>query len=78
MTKPMNRFSLVLWILAAAFAAIQLWGVVTVLNAQVDASDFVLDRAPSVLLGLGELMGLAVLIELVDRIRWNATQGDRS
>jgi hypothetical protein len=85
MKKPINRFSLVLWVLAAIFiiANVPMYLAIQQLGREIAASQgaamgnfSTLTNAwyefRTALLGAGQIAALGMLIELVDQIRWNA------
>jgi hypothetical protein len=87
--KPINGFACALW----AMATVYLIGVVPVTlrlgryladfgspaphATSLGSLTFMWSSAHSALIGVGELVGIGVLIELVDQIRWNGLTEDR-
>jgi hypothetical protein len=79
MKKPLNKFSLALWIVVVAYIAGQLWWFYTAAEltrefASRDSIYYLPDSlwkiVQSVITTGGLLSSLGVLIELVDQIRW--------
>jgi hypothetical protein len=84
MKKPINKFSLVFWIVATVFlvADVPMMLAIRRMAAEVNVSQGVRMvsfltlsnfwyETRSALLGAGQLAGFGMLIELVDRICWN-------
>jgi hypothetical protein len=90
MEKPLNRFALLLWIVAAVFLFADVPMVLAIRQiAHQDAAthgpqwfDVVFlsstwSETRSALLGAGQLAALGVIVELIDRIRYNALPPDQ-
>ena len=84
MKKPLNKFALGLWIVAAIYVAVQAWAMYDITQLCVafpvrDGAACVRgapwDGLGQIVLTVSVLASFAVLIELVDRIRWQLEQG---
>lgn len=82
MKKPINKFAVVLWIVATAYALAGSWSFYTIMQLSGDIQHaygghayFVVGTAQRYLEPLVvvfcELVALGLLIEMVDQIRWN-------
>jgi hypothetical protein len=67
MQKPINRVAIVLWALAALSVVYLYWFV-----RAGTPTDIVIAIFRGVTNGIAPLVGLGVIIELLDQIRWNA------
>jgi hypothetical protein len=83
--KPINRFALILWIVAALFLLADIPMIIAIrkfaewqsLNSTTTVGDYAVfarawNETRDALLGAGQLAGIGVLIELIDKIRWNS------
>jgi hypothetical protein len=83
--KPVNKFALILWIVAALFLfadfpmiiAIRKFAEWQTLNSTTVVGDYAVfarawDETRTALLAAGQLAGIGFLIEFVDQIRWNS------
>lgn len=85
MKKPINKFAVALWVIAAAFAVYNLWSLYTAVNMASAlhtkfgdtiylAGEGFTRVALSLILGCSQLVALGILIEMVDQIRWKLEQ----
>jgi len=80
MRKPINKFALVIWVIALALALMdvfQTWNIYNNLSAvsrEVLERPFVVQSVVQAVTGflfqIGMLAGIGALIEVADRIRW--------
>ena len=86
MKKPFNKFALLLWVLAVLAPIIRVAGIgriyQTLLRSPPPTGQSVNNilvystaaaEISGILLTFGQLAALAIIIELIDQIRWNAT-----
>lgn len=86
MKKPINKFSVALWVLAVAILACDLAQIDTLLtSAQIwndipwgMAMDMVQKLFGAALAASAQVAGLGMIIELLDQIRWNSLQQTRT
>jgi hypothetical protein len=83
--KPVNKFALIFWIVAAIFllADVPMMLAIKELARETSVSQgpkignfvFLLNfwnQTRAALLGAGQLAGIGIIIELIDKIRWNS------
>jgi len=79
MKKPVNKFALTLWIMAAIYIAVQVWALVHIMNLTVSAHMSyppLWDGLESIVKTSALLASLGVVIELLDRILWQLRTPD--
>jgi hypothetical protein len=87
--KPINKFALILWAVAALFLIADIPMIIAIrkfaewqsLNSTAAVGDYAVfarawNETRDALLGAGQLAGFGILIELVDQIRWNFLSAD--
>jgi len=82
MKKPVNKFAVVLWVVAASLLVGEAWyATATWKNTQAVFQEYggtyfafvtLWNTIRSAILSTGELVALGVIVELIDQIRWNA------
>lgn len=86
MNKPINKIALALWILAAVYAAGELWSYYAAMHLARDfqsaGNSYAVTAGigrvlESTIMGCGQLVAFGTLIELVDQIRWNAIKREK-
>jgi hypothetical protein len=85
MKKPINKFAVALWVLAAVLFASDITQIVALFSTLSIMKDvagpiqgqtfYVVQRAIGASIAApAQLAGLGVIVELIDQIRWNALQ----
>jgi hypothetical protein len=83
--KPINKFAVVLWVLAAVLFAsdvTQIFALFSTLSTMKDMASpiqgqtfYVFQRSIGASIAApAQLAGLGIIVELIDQIRWNALQ----
>jgi hypothetical protein len=73
MQKPFNRAAIVLWVLCALYVVVN----AAYLGFYRTSLDLWIGHFRYVFVEVGQLFAIAVLIELVDQIRWNALPAEK-
>ena len=84
MKKPFNKFAILLWVLAVLVPTVIIAGRLYLILGNIPPADQAINRIfasitvaaviSQILTAFGQLAALAVLIELIDQLRWNAIQ----
>ncbi len=78
MKKSLNKYSRIIWGLVAAYLFLDAaYFVTSRFHLDVIPQDFGLELVRSTIFAVVQMGGLAVLIEVVDQIRWNALSPDQ-